>query len=720
MTKSGAEMIRNAESFPDLYQKSFDQAKALVDQEIEKRIDVPVPKDMAGGYTHERHKLNYKTMQKAGFLYQITEDEKYAMFIRDMLTQYAGMFKSLPIHPTDRSYATGKIFWQCLNDANWLVYTSQAYDCIYDYLSSGERRYIEDELFKPYADFISIENPQFFNRLHNHSTWGNAAVGMIALAMHDEVRLKRALYGIELKKRDLDMKDNDGGYIFEGGKAKAGFLAQLDHSFSPDGYYTEGPYYQRYAMTPFMLFAMALHNTKPELKIFEYRDSILLKAVEALVLQTNSNGEFFPINDAQKGMSIRAFSAISALDITYYLQQDNRLLSIAEMQNMVRIDQTGFLVAKGIEEGKSEKLIKRSVELRDGPQGDQGALGILRASNANEDEICLVLKYTSQGMGHGHYDKLSYLIYDNATEVLQDYGAARWVNIDQKAGGRYLKENKTWAKQSIAHNTMVLDRTSHFGGVYKIANVNHSDPYYFNASDPYLQVVMAREVNAYPGTELKRTLMMWNDPYFIKPVVIDLFTADSDMEHYYELPFHFTEHLMQTSFSYSINTELKPMGEDHGYQHLFEEARGILEADNYQMNWFNEGKFFTITALGNPGDEMILARIGANDPEFNLRRDALMIHAKKGLKDPVYLNVIESHGDYSPVPEVAGNPYSLIKKVNLALHNDDYSIFTIEAKEGKKWTFMLAHQDMGEDTKHKVMAGSGEYNWTGPFKVDNN
>ena len=129
-------------------------------------IDVPIPKDMAGGYTHQQHKLNYKLMYKAGNLYQFTGDEKYAAFVKEMMMEYADMYLKIPIHPTQRSYATGKIFWQCLNDANWLVFTSQAYDCIYDYLSEEEREYLEKDLFVPFADFLSIDNPKFFNRIH--------------------------------------------------------------------------------------------------------------------------------------------------------------------------------------------------------------------------------------------------------------------------------------------------------------------------------------------------------------------------------------------------------------------------------------------------------------------------------------------------------------------------------------------------------------------------
>ena len=181
-------------------------------------------------------------LQKAGVLFQILEDEKYANYVRDMLFQYEAMYKDLPLHPQTRSYARGKLFWQCLNDSNWLVYAAQGYDAIYDWLSEKERNKLETNLFRPFADHISIESPQFFNRVHNHSTWGAAAVGMIGLVMQDEELINRALYGLKDDGLEVGAKDNDGGFIKVEGQG-AGFFANLNEPFSPDGYYTEGPYY---------------------------------------------------------------------------------------------------------------------------------------------------------------------------------------------------------------------------------------------------------------------------------------------------------------------------------------------------------------------------------------------------------------------------------------------------------------------------------------------
>jgi hypothetical protein len=127
--------------------------KQEVDAEIASGIHVPLPVHFSGGYTHERHKQNFFIAEKAGALFQILGDEKYAAYLRDMLFEYAEMYPKLSLHPKERSYARGKLFWQCLNDANWLLYMSLAYDAIYDWLSEDDRAFLNTQLFRPFRRF---------------------------------------------------------------------------------------------------------------------------------------------------------------------------------------------------------------------------------------------------------------------------------------------------------------------------------------------------------------------------------------------------------------------------------------------------------------------------------------------------------------------------------------------------------------------------------------
>ena len=218
LTKSSLDQIKKGLGNTPLYDASFAKVRSQVDAALELGIDVPVPKDLAGGYTHTQHKFNYDIAHKAGMLYQITSEDAYLDYVRDMLLAYAEMYPTLDRHPEERSYARGKIFWQCLNDANWLVYMSQAYDCIRTVISEKDRETLDTKLFKPFAEFLSKETPQFFNRIHNHSTWGNVAVGLAGLVLEDDQLLQIALYGLPSDGLTADMADNDGGLIKQEGQ----------------------------------------------------------------------------------------------------------------------------------------------------------------------------------------------------------------------------------------------------------------------------------------------------------------------------------------------------------------------------------------------------------------------------------------------------------------------------------------------------------------------
>jgi len=709
LTKAGVEKIRLELGNVPLFDASLAAMKKEVDAEIALGIDTPIPKDYSGGYTHVRHKKNWFTLQKAGVLYQILDDEKYAEYVKNMLMQYETMYKNLPLHPKTRSYARGKLFWQCLNDSNWLVYVSQAYDCIYDYLTKKERKKLEKNLFRPFADHISVDSPQFYQRVHNHSTWGNAAVGMIGLVMNDQELIDRALYGIKGVALDKTAKDDDGGFLNKEGKA--GFLANIEEPFSPDGYYNEGPYYQRYAMYPFLIFATGLHNVRPETKIFEYKDGVLLKSINALLNLTDAHGNFYPLNDGQKGMSYYNNALVTAVNISYhYGNQNNGLLSIAKEQGRVLLDDAGLAVAIGVRNGKAQPFEKKSINLSDGPNGKQGGVGILR-----NDQIELVFKYAAQGSSHGHYDKLSYSLYDDLGEVIQDYGLARFVNIEQKGGGNYLKENKTWAKQTVAHNTLVQNETSHFMGKYDIGSQHHSELYFFDSKNTSLQIISAKENNAYPGTEIHRTMALIKDTDFEKPLVLDILKISSEKENQYDLPFYYFGQLIATNFDFATPKTLEALGEKNGYQHLWLEAKGKAVEGSTQFSWLNNRRFYTMTAATNASDELNLVRIGANDSEFNLRRDPGLILRRKNTQHTTFTTVIESHGSYSPVSESAVNAYSTISSLKVVFDTEDYTAISIAEKSEGKRLFIVANTNASKEAKHKVTINEKEYSWVGPY-----
>jgi len=693
-TKSEAAQIRNELNKYPLSRVSYNELKKEVDAWVNKDVDVPIPKDPAGGYTHEKHKANYTLMFNSGILYNLTGDNKYAALVKQLFLKYAKLNPTLPKHPESQGSLTGHIFWQALNDANWLVYAGMAYDLIYNAISPEERKIIEDGAFKPEVDHLTkgVGN-NWFNWIHNHGVWACAGVGIVGIATNNKDYVEMALYG----------GNKDG---------KAGFMAQMDGLFSPDGYYTEGPYYVRYAILPFYLFANALKNARPDLKIFQYRDRILQKALLSGLQLTNLDGAFFPLNDALKEKDYTSNELITAVDIAWDVYgKDDGLMLVANKQNRILLSKGGVSLAAVIAGTKNIPAYYpyRTVEYVDGIKGDEGGVSVLRAGKG-KDLTSLIFKYTSHGLSHGHFDKLNINLYDKGNEILTDYGAVRFISVEQKFGGRYLPENKTYAAQTIAHNTLVLDEASHFNGNEGESGKSHSERLFSSIDNTYVQVVAAEEKNAYKDVQLQRTLYLLQLPDG-KKIVVDLFNAQASKQTQFDLPFQYSGQLINTSFKYQPATKaMETLGKKSGYQFLWKEADASVKDTITQFTFLNNKTYYTISSLVEDSATLFFTRIGANDPNFNLRREPAYIIRKKGEKQ-VFLNVIEIHGSYDPIVEYSANTYPSVQNIRL-LENGDYTVAEIMIN-GKKIVIAQSNKIFTKETKHTTKGIS----WTGPFTV---
>jgi len=676
LTQQGVKDIRSTMNKYPSFLPSMNELRLMADAALSNEILVPVPKDGGGGYTHEKHKSNYYEMNAAGTLYQLTGEKKYAQFVRDMLLQYADLYPTLGLHPAIKSATPGKIFWQALNDAVWLVHVANAYDCIYDFMGEKDRQYVETNLFRPMAEFLSNGNPNnyaVFNKMHNHGTWATAAVGMIGYVMGDQELVKKALYG----------SNKDG---------KTGFIRQLDALFSPDGYFTEGPYYQRYAIWPFMTFAQVIQNQQPELQIFNYRDRILLKAVNVL-LQCTYNEELFYLNDALT-KTIQTQELVYAVDIAYTNNPaDKQLLDVARLQKSFSVSDAGFATAKALTNAQVQPFVFKSTLLRDGPNGDEGGIAIFR-TGAPSQQTCLTFKATAHGLSHGHYDKLSLAFYENGNAILPDYGSVRFLNIEPKNAGHYTKENYSWAMQSIAHNTVVADQKSHFDAQIEVSSAHHSDIQFCDYSKPDLQVVSGSESNAYPGVHLQRTTALLTHPDFENPFLIDIFNVKSDSINVLDLPFYYNGQMVSASFDYQKNTtELRALGSANGYQHLWLEAVGKTEKPNACFTWVNGNRFCSITTLCNSKTEFLMTRVGAGDPNFNLRPEPCFMIRQKDVKNHTFASVIEPHGLYDLSREVTSGYQSSVSAIKLIKEDEAFTALKMEARNGKTYLFVKVNSD---------------------------
>jgi hypothetical protein len=673
-----------------LFAAEVERARKSVAESIRGGINVPIPKDGGGGPTHEQHKRNYRAIYDAGLLFRITGERRYADHARDLLLAYAKLYPTLGRHPAGRGEIPGRLFWQTLNDSVWLVHGIQGYDAIRETLTPEQRRTIDDQVFRRMASFLSEENPRNFNLIHNHATWALAGVGMTGYVLRDRDLVEKALLGL----------DKSG---------KSGFLRQLELLFSPDGYYEEGPYYQRYALMPFVVFAKAINTNEPQRRIFEHRDGILPKAIRATIHQTYG-GYFFPINDALKDKGLWTEELYHGVAIGYGRTQDPSLLSVAQLQNRTVLSAEGLQVARALAEGKAQPFPFRSIQFSDGPDGKRGALAVLR-SGSEPGHQAVVMKNTAQGMGHGHFDKLSWIFYDNGQEVVTDYGAARFLNVESKGGGGYLPENKTWAKQTVAHNALVVNEESHFGFDLEKAEAAWPTPLHFS-DDGRTRIASARMDGAYPGVKMHRTLAMLEHPELGLPVVVDLLRVNGPAAAQYDLPLHYRGHITNMGFKLKSNVEARPvLGRANGYQHVWVDGTATPTVDQAHATWILGNRFYTYRFLPAEGAELIAAETGANDPQFNLRRDPLFIQRVKDARDATFVSVLEPHGEYNASAE-----YTLASRSRIArltrTPGSDADVITVETTGGKRIVLALAH-DPDPKKRHRVTVDGRPLEWTG-------
>jgi oligo-alginate lyase len=675
-----------------LFEESIDTIKRQLEARMETGAPVPVPVDAGGGYTHEQHKQNSKTVYEAGMLFSLTGDARYQDFAKSILLDYAALYPDLGLHPQQKEQSPGRLFWQSLNEAVWLVYVIQGYEAIRPGLDPDTQSKIESGVLRPMAKFLSEGQPETFDKIHNHGTWAAAAVGMTGYVLGEEAWTNQALLGLD--------QSGDGG-----------FLRQLDELFSPDGYYAEGPYYQRYALMPFVLFAQAIDRNDPDRDIFGYRGGILLKAVYATI-QQSYGGLFFPVNDAIREKGLNTAELKYALAIAYDRNGDRSLLDVVRMQDGVVPTPEGKALAQDLASGLATSFEFKSILLRDGPSGDQGALAVLRSGRAR-DAAAVVFKPTSQGLGHGHFDRLGFLYYDDGHEIVADYGAARFLNVEPKNGGHYLLENESWAKQSIAHNVLVVDQQSQFGGDWTVAQKSAPDVLAFEGGSD-VQFTAAELDTAYEGVSLQRLIAMVPRPDG-GHYVIDVMRVRSDSAHSYDLPVHFKGQLIETSFDLDHSTtQLTPFGTENGYQHLWRRAvsRPLNTVSN--LSWLIDDQFYTLTFTANSPTTAFLTQLGANDPNDNLRREQALV-LRANTTDADFVSVYERHGRYDNDEEVTVFSGSSVTSITQNAQGGT-TVYAITSQQGEQTRIIWA-DDPAPETEHSIKLDGQAVSWTGPVAV---
>ena len=710
MTADEAAAIRNhvktqdAES--DLLTKSINDSIAKTDAYLSMPIEIPGHGE-AGGYEHNRHKQNYIHLNLAGNLWLITEDKKYLTFITDMLMGYAKVYPELEQNVSKDTNPPGRLFHQTLNENMWLMYASIAYACVKSELSSDQRDYIETRLFREMVTLFTETYGHDFDIIHNHGVWAVAGVGVCGLAINDIEIANKAIYGLK----------GDG--------TTGGFLAQLRELFSPDGYYMEGPYYHRFAIRPILILAEAINRKLPDIDIYNFEGGVIQRTTEALMKTVFPDGTFPALNDSSKTIGIDDEGLIVAASLCYkhYGANDN-LIAMAQIQDEVWIGESSIALSKAASNREKLPLNWGSMIITDGPDGDRGGVSILRQADAQDDVHMALMWYGQHGsdsefhsaLDHGHFDGLHISWFNRGQEVLKDYGYGRWVNVEPKFGGRYIPENKSYCKQTVAHNTVTVDGKTQNNADTKTAEKKWGTLNQFTTDADFGQVMSATVNGYYDGVDMTRTAILLNRKAG-SPILVDLYNLTSDAEHQYDLPVHFDGQLVRTNFEYQSHNELKPLGDSAGYQHLWNIAESSPRTEKGAMlfSWLMGNSYYSLVTAATENTKIHICRTGANDPDFNLRSEPALVIRDHG-SDHLFATVYEQHGTFVESLEISENARGTVQDVEIIHNCNQASIVKISDSANGDYIVSYWKGD-DADAEHEITVGANQFSWKGAIHV---
>lgn len=521
--------------------------------------------DVVVSFTHHRYTSQ---LQDLGLAYALTGAPRYAQRARDIFLAYAEKYPRYRIHDVKGGdgRSGGKRFAQTLDEAVDLVRVAWAYDLIFNTLSAQERELIERDFLRPSVEVIA-RNPMGKS---NWQSWHNAGIAAVGFCLGDEPMVHAA----------LDDPEN-------------GFRYQMQASVLSDGSWYEGaPSYHFYALSALAYTAEAA--ARSGINLHEHpRYRALFDAPLSLVYP---DLRFPALNDADRfslGGQERLYEAASARF------GDGRYAAVIDRGNRQSIE----ALLWGAESIPADATLRlESVNL------DGLGCAILR-DDTGPDGRYLLLDYGPHGGGHGHPEKLQILLYGLGQELAPDAGRLAYS----------VPLHRTWYRQTLAHNTIVVDGKSQAPTEGKLVLFHRDDGF---------QAVRAVATEAYEGVTLDRTVIM--TPGYI----LDVCRARSDQPHMYDWVYHNAGRVRYDGETSAVST---PLAREEGYQHL----GGLRRAETtgmWRAVWEVEGGQVRLTAADGCGPaEVFLADAPGQPPTTRM---PLVICRRKG-EGAVFVSVIE-------------------------------------------------------------------------------
>ncbi len=134
-----------------------------------------------------------------------------------------------------------------------------------------------------------------------------------------------------------------------------------------------------------------------------------------------------------------------------------------------------------------------------------------------------------------------------------------------------------------------------------------------------------------------------------------------------------------------------------------------------QFTFLNNQSYYSLSTLVQDTADIVFTRIGANDPNFNLRREPAFMVRKKG-KNELFVTVLEMHGSFDPVSEVSYASSPALKQIEILEKTDEYTIAKVLIG-ADEILIAQCNKDFDNAGKHVFSKKGMQINWTGPYAV---
>jgi hypothetical protein len=533
--------------------------------------------DVAISFAHHSYTAD---LEHLGLAYALTGELRYAERAREILLAYADKYPRYQLHDTqgEQNVSGGKRFAQTLDEAVDLVPVAWAYDLICNALTADDRSKIEQRFLRPSVEAI-LGNPRGRS---NWQSWHNAAVAAVGFCIGDD----------EMVRIALDDPHN-------------GFRYQMRESVLTDGSWYEGaPSYHFYALAALLYVSEAAYRAGTDLYDARYKslfEAPLDLAYPDLTLPALNDSDRSPLAAQER-----------LYEVAYQRFGDERLGAV-----LGRGTRTTW---QALLWGAETLPTQANLTLRSANLAGLGC-AVLRDS-AGEGDRYLLLDYGPHGGGHGHPEKLQIVLYGLGQELAPDAGRLAYS----------VPLHRTWFKQTLAHNTIVLDQRSQQSTEGKLTLFH---------VEPRFQAARAVAADAYPGLTLDRTVIM------LPRYMVDVFrvhpqaaTGTAGVEHTYDWVYHNHGRLRVDQTASDLP---QPLGTDNGYEHV-QSLRRAEAAGAWRAAWQVDGGRVRLTAADGCGPcELLLAEAPAppQRPGSGPRRMPLVICRRRG-EGAVFVTAIET------------------------------------------------------------------------------